>query len=116
MKYSDFIESIKSNLEYELINEPYLLKHLIVPYSQGGSFADDNIIYLYPRDKWVAYSLLASEYPDDIDIVSKFESMGTSEGYTTSMCLDIDKTIWDEVQLQKLADRLLVLSTPAKEQ
>lgn len=114
MSYSEFIESILEDFNYQAEHEPYLISHFIIPLTQGGEVSGNNIIKLSPQDRWTAYQMLSDMYPDDEEITLKFEDMGTSEGYTEYEINRIDIELWNKEQMNKKAQAMLVDNAPGE--
>lgn len=73
MTYNEFIQNIiDTRGQWNIPDGEYREGHHIIPRCKGGTgdpkLKDDNIIWLYPREHFIAHKLLAEENPDDMQL------------------------------------------------
>ena len=72
MTYNEFIQQIiDTRGKWNIPEGVYYEAHHIIPICMGGTgkkghdIKDDNVIWLYPREHFIAHQLLVKEYPNN---------------------------------------------------
>lgn len=87
MTYDEYIQSIIDERgQWNIPKEQYKEGHHIVPVCLGGDgFSGSkhkNIIWLYPKEHYIAHKLLLEKYPDNYKITLAFSMMAFPKGKT----------------------------------
>ena len=59
---------INRSINRELISDQYYEKHHIIPRCVGGSDEKENLVFLTPREHYIAHQLLIKVYPNNIKL------------------------------------------------
>ena len=80
MTYNEFIQNIiKTRGQWNIPDGEYFEKHHIIPKCIGGSNDNQNIIWLYPREHFIAHKLLAEENSDIQPLQYAYWRMATKD-------------------------------------
>lgn len=81
MTYKEFIDDIIAERGYQGIDQTQPFeKHHIIPRCMGGSDDEDNIIFLYLREHYIAHKLLALENPHNGRLLKAWNMMSRIDG------------------------------------
>lgn len=87
MTYNEYIQNIiDTRGQWNIPEGEYWEGHHIVPRCKGGSGSrrskHKNVIWLYPREHFIAHKLLAEENPNDIKLVCAYSMMAFPKSKT----------------------------------
>ena len=114
MTYEEFINNIiNSRGQWNIPDGDYFEGHHILPICLGGTGnpkkKDDNIIWLYPEEHFIAHKLLAEENPSNKSLVFAWSMMAFPKGKTKR---NIEISPQDYAELRKMLSESLKTDNP----
>ena len=127
MNYNEFIHNIITERgQWNIPDGAYYEVHHIVPKCMGGDGVikrtkngshHPNLIFLYPKEHFIAHKLLALENPDNIKLISAWSMMAFPKGKTKRNNKEItadDYAILREMLSKKMTGRYVCEETRKK--
>lgn len=114
MSYQDYINSIiQSRGQWNIETGKYFEGHHIIPKCLGGNGnprkKDENIIWLYPQEHFIAHKLLAIENPYNTSLVLAWSMMAFPKGKTER---NLEISPYEYAQLRQMQSKLISKNNP----
>ena len=114
MSYQDYINNIiQSRGQWNIEAGKYFEGHHIIPKCLGGNGnprkKDENIIWLYPQEHFIAHKLLAIENPYNTSLVLAWSMMAFPKGKTKR---NLEISPYEYAQLRQMQSKLISKNNP----